>query len=361
MQLPVNPPILPMLAKRIKEIPPGNGWIFEPKWDGFRVLIFRDHKEILIQSREQKSLNRYFPEVLPPLLKQLPPRCVVDGEIVIARNGALDFDALQLRIHPAASRVKLLAEQTPASIVLFDLLCQGSEDLRPGPFHRRRARLEDMLGDASPPIHLTPATRKRNVASDWFQRFEGAGFDGVMVKPIEGLYESDKRVMFKLKHERDCDCVVAGFRWYKESENDAIGSLLLGLYDDAGTLQHVGVCSSFAQEKRRELPALLRPYRKNALAHHPWRSWQQNGNEDSDEHRMPGGKSRWSRGKDLSWEPLRPELVVEVAYEHMQGNRFRHMAHFRRWRTEKDPRKCTYAQLEVVPPEELQKIFARGR
>ncbi len=361
MQLPVNPPILPMLAKRVEEIPPGNAWIFEPKWDGFRVLVFRDHKEILIQSREKKSLNRYFPEVLPPLLQQLPPRCVVDGELVIARNGALDFDALQLRIHPAASRVKLLAEQTPASIVLFDLLCQGSEDLRPEPFHRRRASLEDMLADASPPIHLTPATRKRNVASDWFQRFEGAGFDGVMVKPIEGTYESDKRVMFKLKHERDCDCVVAGFRWYKESKNDAIGSLLLGLYDDAGTLQHVGVCSSFTREKRRELLALLRPYRKNALAHHPWRSWQQNGNEDSDEHRMPGGKSRWSRGKDLSWEPLRPELVAEVAYEHMQGNRFRHMAHFRRWRTEKDPRECTYAQLEVVPPQELQKIFARGR
>jgi ATP-dependent DNA ligase len=361
VQLPVNPPILPMLAKRVEEIPPGDGWIFEPKWDGFRVLVFRDHKEILIQSREQKSLNRYFPELLPPLLQQLLPRCVVDGELVIVRNGALDFDALQLRIHPAASRVKLLAEQTPASIVLFDLLCQGSQDFRLEPFHQRRERLEDMLADASPPIHLTPATRKRSVATGWFHRFEGAGFDGVMVKPIEGVYESDKRAMYKLKHERDCDCVVAGFRWYKESKNDAIGSLLLGLYDDPGTLQHVGVCSSFTQERRRELLAFLRPYRKNALAHHPWRSWQQNGDGGSDEHRMPGGKSRWSRGKDLSWEPLRPELVIEVAYDHMQGNRFRHMVHFRRWRTEKDPRECTYAQLEVVPPEELQKIFARGR
>jgi ATP-dependent DNA ligase len=362
VHLPVNPPILPMLAKRVEEIPPGNEWIFEPKWDGFRILIFRDGKEILIQSREQKSLNRYFPEVLPPLLQQLPSRCVVDGEIVIARNGALDFDALQLRIHPAASRVKMLSQQTPASIVLFDLLCEGSKDLRLQPFQYRRGRLEKMLADAIPPLHLTPATRKRSVATDWFQRFEGAGLDGVMVKPVEGIYESDKRVMFKVKHERDCDCVVAGFRWYKESKNDAIGSLLLGLYDDAGALQHVGVCSSFTKEKRRELLAFLRPYRKNALAHHPWKSWDVSGSANRDgEHRMPGGKSRWSRGKDLSWEPLRPELVVEVAYEHMQGSRFRHMAHFRRWRADKDPRECTYAQLEVVPPQELQKIFARGR
>ncbi|MFZ0519323.1 MAG: ATP-dependent DNA ligase [Acidobacteriaceae bacterium] len=361
MYLPVNPPILPMLAKRVEEIPSGDGWLFEPKWDGFRVLIFRDHKEILIQSREQKSLNRYFPEVLPPLLQQLPPRCVVDGELVITRNGALDFDALQLRIHPAASRVNLLADQTPASIVLFDLLSEGSKDLRLRPFQQRRARLEHMLAEATPPLHLTPATKNRRVAADWFQRFEGAGLDGVMVKPIEGIYESDKRVMFKLKHERDCDCVVAGFRWYKESTNGAIGSLLLGLYDDAGALQHVGVCSSFTQEKRRELLTFLRPYRKNALAHHPWKSWQQESPADNGQHRMPGGKSRWSHGKDLSWEPLRPELVVEVAYEHMQGNRFRHMAHFRRWRTEKDPRECTYAQLEVVPPQELQKIFAHGR
>ncbi len=351
-----------MLAKRVGEIPPGNGWIFEPKWDGFRVLIFRDHKEILIQSREQKSLNRYFPEILPALLQQLPSRSVVDGELVIARNGALDFDALQLRIHPAASRVKLLAEQAPASVVLFDLLSEGSKDMRLEPFHLRRERLENMLTEATSPLHLTPATRKRNIATDWFQRFEGAGLDGVMVKPIEGIYESDKRVMFKLKHERDCDCVVAGFRWYKDSRNDAIGSLLLGLYDHAGTLQHVGVCSSFTQEKRRELVEFLGPYRKDALAHHPWKSWEKNDTAGGDEqHRMPGGKSRWSHGKDLSWEPLRPELVVEVAYEHMQGHRFRHMAHFRRWRTEKDPRECTYAQLEVVPPEELRKIFARHR
>jgi ATP-dependent DNA ligase len=351
-----------MLAKRVEAIPPGDVWLFEPKWDGFRVLVFRDHKEILIQSRELKSLNRYFPELLPPLLQQLPARCVVDGEIVVARNGALDFDALQLRIHPATSRVKLLAERTPASIALFDLLCEGSRDLRLEPFHRRRERLEQLLANATPPLHLSPATTTRSIASDWFKRFEGAGFDGVMVKPMEGIYESDKRVMLKLKHERDCDCVVAGFRWYKESKNDAVGSLLLGLYDDAGALQHVGVCSSFTQEKRRELLAFLRPYRKNALAHHPWKSRQKNGDANGEEqHRIPGGKSRWSRGKDLSWEPLRPELVVEVAYEHMQGNRFRHMAHFRRWRTDKDPRGCTYAQLEVVPPEELQKIFAHDR
>jgi ATP-dependent DNA ligase len=362
VRLPVNPPIRPMLAKRVEAIPPGDSWIFEPKWDGFRILIFRDGKEILIQSRDGKSLNRYFPEVLPPLLHQLPGRCVVDGELVIVENGALDFDALQLRIHPAASRVKLLSEQTPASIVLFDLLCEGASDLRQKPFQHRRERLEKLLADASPPLHLTPATRKRATATDWFRRFEGAGFDGVMVKSVDGVYESDKRVMFKVKHERDCDCVVAGFRWYKESQNDAVGSLLLGLFDDAGMLQHVGVCSSFTKEKRKELLKFLQPYRKNALAHHPWKSWDEDGSaDDGKEHRMPGGKSRWSQGKDLSWEPLRPELVVEVAYEHMQGSRFRHMAHFRRWRADKAPRECTYAQLEVVPPQELQKIFARGR
>ena len=365
MRLPVNPPLLPMLAKRIEELPPpdasGGTWIIEPKWDGFRALVFRDEDEILIQSRDEKSLNRYFPELIDPLIHQLPRRCVLDGEVVISRNGALDFEALQLRIHPAASRVKLLAQQTPASIVFFDLLAEGDDDLRSEPFWRRRERLEKLLASAAPPVHLTPATRDRNVASDWFRRFEGAGFDGVIVKPVSGTYESDKRTMFKVKHERDCDCVVAGFRWYKDSDNIAVGSLLLGLFDKSGSLQHVGVCASFTKEKRRELLEFLTPYRKDALANHPWKDWAEASAYEGAPQRMPGAQSRWSQGKDLSWEPLRPELVVAVAYEHMQAGRFRHMAQFRRWRTDKPPSQCTYAQLEVVPAEELKSIFALGR
>jgi ATP-dependent DNA ligase len=350
-----------MLAKRLDELPQEGEWLFEPKWDGFRALIFRDGSEILMQSRDEKSLNRYFPELVEPFLQQLPERCVLDGEIVIASNGALNFDALQLRIHPAASRVKLLSKQTPASYVCFDLLCDGDDDLCSEPFHRRRERLETMLSSAAPPLHLTPATRDRKVAFDWFRRFEGAGLDGVVVKPIDGAYEPGKRVMIKVKHERDCDCVVAGFRWYKDAKGTAIGSLLLGLFDESGALQHVGVCASFTKDKRTELLEFLTPYRKNALADHPWSSWADTDNSGGEEHRMPGGQSRWSQGKDLSWEPLRPELVVEVAYEHMQGRRFRHMAHFRRWRKDKKPADCTYAQLEVVPPHELEQIFSSGR
>ena len=362
MRLPVNPPILPMLSKRIGTLPEGEGWIFEPKWDGFRALIFRDHGELTIQSRDEKPLNRFFPELIAPLLAQLPKRCVLDGEIVIARDGALDFDALQLRLHPAASRVKLLSEQTPASIVLFDVLCEDSADLRAEPFRKRRETLTSMLRLAAPPLHVTPATEDRNVAADWFRRFEGAGLDGVMAKPAAGHYESNKRVMFKVKHERDCDCVVAGFRWYQKGEKTAVGSLLLGLFDQGGALQHVGVCASFTQEMRRDLVNFLAPYRENALADHPWRDWagsDRAGNGEAGQ-RMPGGMSRWSQGKDLSWEPVRAELVVEVTYEHMQGARFRHMSHFRRWRPDKSPRDCTYAQLEVVPPHELASIFASG-
>ena len=351
-----------MLAKRVAELPVGESWIFEPKWDGFRALIFRDGDEILIQSRDQKSLNRYFPELLEPLRSQLPARCVLDGEIVVAKDSGLDFDALQLRIHPAASRVKLLSQESPSSIVFFDLLCEGDRDLRDEPFRSRRRELEAMLSSAMPPIHLTPATRETSVASDWFCRFEGAGLDGVMVKSISGAYEPDKRVMLKVKHERDCDCVVAGFRWYKKGERTAVGSLVLGLFDDSGALQHVGVCSSFTLEKRHELTKYLAPYREDALANHPWKTWADSGPATGEgEHRMPGGKSRWSQGKDLSWEPLRPELVVEVAYEHMQGSRFRHMSQFRRWRTDKKPSDCTYAQLEVVPPQELMAIFSSDR
>jgi ATP-dependent DNA ligase len=351
-----------MLAKRVGELPPGTNWIFEPKWDGFRALVFRDGDEILLQSRDEKSLNRYFPELPEPLRSQLPARCVLDGEIVMVKDGGLDFDALQLRIHPAASRVKLLSQDIPASIVLFDIIAEGDRDLRGMPFRDRRGILESLFSSAAPPIHLTPATAESSIASDWFRRFEGAGLDGVIAKPASGAYEPNKRAMLKIKHERECDCVVAGFRWHKKGEGNAVGSLLLGLFDDSGTLQHVGVCASFTDKKRRELVEFLAPYRKNALAAHPWKGWAEQETTGGDaEHRMPGAQSRWSGGKDLSWEPLRPELVVEVAYDHMQGNRFRHTAQFRRWRTDKQPGDCTYDQLEVVAPEELAVIFAGGR
>jgi ATP-dependent DNA ligase len=357
VNLPIMPPVLPMLAKRVAEIPAGDQWLFEPKWDGFRALVFRDGDEILIQSRDTKSLNRYFPEVVTALLEQLPERCVLDGEIVIVGSGGLDFEALQLRVHPAASRVKMLAETTPASVVFFDLLCLGDEDLTAVGFEERGLRLDEVLANARAPIHRTPVTRDREVAADWFRRFEGAGLDGVMAKAAASAYQSDKRTMLKVKHERECDCVVAGFRWHKDGEGTAVGSLLLGLYDAAGALQHVGVCASFTMAKRKELVAFLAEYRVNALTDHPWAGWA----EASAGGRMPGGQSRWSAGKDLSWEPLRAELVVEVAYEHMQGDRFRHMAHFRRWRTDRTPRSCTYEQLEVVAPQELAAIFAGGR
>ena len=364
VHLPVNPPLLPMLAKRVDELPAGEDWIFEPKWDGFRALVFRDGDEILIQSRDEKPLERYFPELLEPLRRTLPARSVLDGEIVIVRDQGLDFEALQMRLHPAASRVNLLSRETPSSFVFFDLLCRGDRDLRGEPFQARRQELESVLAAAAPPIHLTPATRDRAVAADWFGRFEGAGLDGVMAKPILGVYEPNKRVMMKVKHERDCDCVVAGFRWHKKGERTLVGSLLLGLFDAAGALQHVGVCASFSVEKRREFAEFLEPYRKDALAQHPWKSWADWGAGEGEPEfgrRMPGGQSRWSQGKDLSWEPVRPELVVEVAYDHMQGSRFRHVAQFRRWRSDKKPADCTYAQLEVVPPQELAAIFPSGR
>jgi ATP-dependent DNA ligase len=348
------PPVLPMLAKRVAAIPTTPAWSFEPKWDGFRALVFRDGDELLIQSRDTKPLDRYFPELVEVLKRQLPQRCVLDGEIVIAAPHGLDFDALQLRVHPAASRVKLLASTTPSSIVFFDLLSVADENLTLAPFAQRRARLEELLRDAVPPIHITPVTQDPTLAEDWFSRFEGAGLDGVMAKLLDGPYLPDKRAMLKVKHERDCDCVVAGFRWHKNGPGTLLGSLLLGLYDASGALQHVGVCASFTEPKRRELIEFLAPYRTEALANHPWAAWA----AASAEGRMPGGQSRWSAGKDLSWEPLRPELVVEVAYEHMQGDRFRHMAQFRRWRPDRAPATCTYAQLEVVPPHELSQIFA---
>jgi ATP-dependent DNA ligase len=351
-----------MLAKRVSDLPPGAGWIFEPKWDGFRALVFRDGDDVFIQSRDEKPLVRYFPELVAPLRAGLPERCVLDGEIVIARDGGLDFEALQLRLHPAASRVKMLAEQMPSGVVFFDLLAQGDRDLRGVPFQERRAALEAMLANVAAPLYLTPATRDRALAADWFRRFEGAGLDGVMAKPEAGAYEPGKRVMLKVKHERECDCVVAGFRWHKDSDGTAIGSLLLGLWNNEGNLEHVGVCASFPMAKRRELVEFLAPYRSDALNDHPWRSWAEVMEQAAAAGwRRPGFGSRWNQGKDLSWQPLRPELVLEVAYDHMQGRRFRHTAQFRRWRADKNPRDCTFEQLEVVPPQELADIFAGGK
>ncbi|MGH7281699.1 MAG: ATP-dependent DNA ligase [Polyangiaceae bacterium] len=354
----VPPPLLPMLSKRVSEIPDAGNFIYEPKLDGFRILVFKDEGEITIQSRDEKPLNRYFPEAVDALKAALPGKCVLDGEIVIARENGLDFNALQMRIHPAASRVKMLSKEFPTSMVFWDLLCIGDRDLRALPFRERRTELEKVLKDVKPPVHLTPATTDRAVALDWFHRFEGAGLDGVIAKPVNGAYEPNKRAMFKIKHERECDCVVAGFRWHKNGEGTAVGSLLLGIFDDDAHLQHVGVCASFTMEKRKQLVSFLAPYREDALANHPWKEWASLAEDGSQ--RMPGGKSRWSGGKDLSWQPLRPELVVEVAYDHMQGNRFRHTAQFRRWRADKKPSDCTYAQLEVVAPEELKKLFEKS-
>jgi len=352
VDLPVTPPVEPMLAKRVAALPDGDGWLFEPKWDGFRVLVFRDGDDVYIQSRDEKPLARYFPEVVTALQKALPRRCVLDGELVIARDGALDFEALQLRLHPAASRIERLAGELPASVVFWDVLAVDGDDLRARPLSERRARVEKLLAGVAAPIHLSPATRDRAVAADWFSRFEGAGLDGVMAKPLDGAYEPGKRVMLKIKHERECDCVVAGFRWHKSGQ-DRVGSLLLGLYDDEGALQHVGVVASFTDKVRVELVETLAPYRSDALVDHPWREWA----EHQIGQRVPGMTSRWNANKDLSWVPLRAELVVEVAYDHMQGTRFRHTAQFRRWRPDKRPRDCTYAQLEVVAPAELTQIF----
>jgi ATP-dependent DNA ligase len=345
-----------MLAKKVGELPPGEGWLFEPKWDGFRTLIFRDNDELFIQSRDEKPLDRYFPELVAPLKAQLPKRCVLDGEIVIAVGEELEFDTLQMRLHPAASRVEKLSKEIPASVVFFDILAEGNKALTGSPFEERRERLCALLGDAESPLHVTPATRDRSRAADWFKRFEGAGLDGVMAKQLSGLYEPNKRTMLKVKHERECDCVVAGFRWHKHGEGTAVGSLLLGLYNDSGELQHVGVCASFPMAKRKELVQFLEPYRRDAMKDHPWSGWA--AEPAAATQRRPGAVSRWSQGKDLSWEPLRAELVVEVAYDHMQGDRFRHTAQFRRWRTDKKPHDCTYEQLEVIPPHELREIFA---
>jgi ATP-dependent DNA ligase len=351
-----------MLSSAADALPGGEGWQFEPKWDGFRTIVFRDGGEILLQSRDEKPMNRYFPELVGPLGDALPERCVVDGEIVIVGEGGLDFEALLLRIHPAASRVKLLAEQTPASFVAWDLLALGDEDLREQPLAVRRERLEQLLGRSAPPVHLTPATRDRALAEDWFRRFEGAGLDGVMAKRLDEPYRPGERSMIKVKHKRTADCVVAGFRWHKNGRGTMVGSLLLGLYDDEGTLHHVGVTAAFTTAMRKKLVEELAALRVYALEGHPWRDWAEAEQEAGAKgQRLPGATSRWNRGKDLSWEPLRPERVCEVAYDHMQGTRFRHGAQFVRWRPDKRPEDCRYDQLEVTPAYELEKVFGSSR
>ena len=343
-----------MLAKLSDELPAGGAFLYEPKWDGFRAIVFCGDSDVFIQSRDLRPLDRYFPELHELFVRRLPAGCVIDGEIVIATRDGLDFDALQLRLHPAASRVQKLAKETPAAFVAFDILAVDGRDLRDTPQQQRRAILDRVLAGIEPPIHVTPITRDVAVAREWLQRFEGAGLDGVIVKPVDAIYEPGKRAMIKVKHARTADCVVAGFRWHK-SGKDTIGSLLLGLYDERGRLQHVGVTSSFTMATRKALAIELTPLRANAFENHPWREWAEAGGGAMD--RMPGGQSRWSAGKDLSWEPLRIERVCEVKYDHLQGNRFRHAATFLRWRPDKQPGDCRYDQLEVTTPYELDKVF----
>ncbi|KYH44107.1 ATP-dependent DNA ligase [Branchiibius sp. NY16-3462-2] len=357
MDLPVMPPVSPMLAKSVKEIP-DVGHV-EPKWDGFRTIVFRDGDEVELGSRNEKPMTRYFPELVEALKANLPQRCVVDGEIVVIAGDRLEFEVLQQRIHPAASRIAKLAQETPASFIAFDLLAVADEDLMQAPFERRRALLETALADAHDPVFITPKTNDPAVAKDWFTQFEGAGLDGVVAKPLDGTYQPDKRTMFKIKHERTADCVVAGYRLHKTStpEKPLLGSLLLGLYD-GDRLQHVGVAASFTAVRRAELIDELEPFTHH-VDEHPWLEWKEWAIANPD--RVPGTQSRWSQGKDLSFVPVRPELVVEVAYEHMQGNRFRHTARFRRWRPDRDPRSCTYEQLEEPVDFSLADILVTGQ
>ncbi|MEV0248310.1 ATP-dependent DNA ligase [Nocardia sp. NPDC050712] len=359
MDLPVMPPVKPMLSKSAPSVPPGPGLSYEPKWDGFRCIVFRDGDEVELGSRNDRPLTRYFPEVAELLKQALPDKCVVDGEIVMVTEEGLDFDTLQNRLHPAASRVAKLAVETPASFVAFDLLALGDKDLTEEPFRERRRLLETILETEPARVHLTPITQDPAVAEDWFTRFEGAGFDGVMVKADDEVYLQDKRVMLKVKHVRTADCVVAGFRWHKDGEG--VGSLLLGLFDEDGRLHHVGVASSFTKARRAELVDELKPLRENALANHPWREWADMAAQAKADGKMPGGVSRWTGGKDLSWEALRTELVAEVRYEHVQSGRLRHGGRLVRFRTDRTPESCTYAQLEEVAPAELSAIFSEAR
>jgi len=356
MDLPVNPPVAPMLAKPVDAIPDGD-YVFEPKWDGFRSIVFRDGDEVEIGSRNERPMTRYFPELVEAVLAELPPRCVIDGEIVVpdASGRRLDFEALQLRIHPAASRVALLAEQTPGHFIAFDLLALGSESFMERPFAERRALLEDVLAKAGSSIHLTLATTDRSVATGWFSQFEGAGLDGLIAKPAAGVYEPDKRVMKKIKHERTADCVVAGYRVHK-SGPDRIGSLLLGLYKDDGRLASVGVVGAFPMEQRRELFAELQPL-VTSFEGHPWDWASHAAGQRTPQAAMA---SRWNASKDLSFIPLRPERVLEVRYDHMEGARFRHTAQFVRWRPDREPRSCTYEQLEEPVGYDLAEILRGG-
>ena len=344
-----------MLAK-IADAIPGGDFLYEPKWDGFRAIVFRGpaKDDVFIQSRDLRPLDRYFPDLHAVFLEQLPSGVVVDGEIVMPTDHGLDFGGLQMRLHPAASRVEKLAKASPAAFVGFDLLAIGNKSLLDVPLQERRAQLEKLFKSIRRPLHLTPMTRDAKLAGDWLQRFEGAGLDGVIAKPAGAAYQPGKRAMFKIKHVRTADCVVAGFRWHKSGKG-AVGSLLLGLYDDEGTLQHVGVTSAFTMATRKQLVKELGPLRKDALRKHPWAEWASAQAESS---RMPGGQSRWSAGKDLSWEPLRIERVCEVKYDHMEGDRFRHATVFQRWRPDKKARDCRYDQLEVTPAYELEKVFA---
>lgn len=345
MNIPVQPPVRPMLANLTRELPEGEDIIYEPKWDGFRAIVFWDGDEMQIQSRDLKPLNRYFPELEESLRAILPPRVVVDGEVVIAGTNGLEFDSLLLRIHPAESRVRKLAAETPSSFVAFDLLAAGDDNLMETPFKERRKRLEKLLKPARPPLYLTPATTDRELASQWFESFEGAGLDGVIAKKASLTYRPNERAMLKIKHQRTVDCVVAGFRWNRGEEGQSVGSLLLGLYDDQGTLHYVGHTSSFSAAKKRELVEYLKPYRKDA---------EESGFGKG---RTPGGPSRWNKGRADDWHPVRPELVCEVAFEHLQGDRFRHAATFHRWRPDKPPAECTFDQISSAVPYELREIF----
>ncbi|UQX03904.1 ATP-dependent DNA ligase [Streptomyces sp. RerS4] len=351
MDLPVMPPVKPMLAKSVAKIPPGMQ--YEAKWDGFRAIVHRDGDEIEIGSRTGKSLARYFPELADALKANLPARCVVDGEVVIVHDGRLDFDRLTERIHPAASRVKLLARTTPASFIVFDLLALGDEALLDTSLDERRELLVHALSTARPPVHLAPATTDLALARQWFEQFEGAGLDGVIAKPLDLPYRPDARLMFKIKHERTADVVVAGFRFHKSGP--IVGSLLLGLYDTHGALQHVGVCAAFTAKRRAELVEELAPLRMPDAAGHPWAAWAEEAAHESA--RLPGAQSRWTGKKDLSWVPLRPERVCEVRYDHMEGDRFRHTAQFARWRPDRTPESCTYAQLEEVVGYDLGEVL----
>jgi ATP-dependent DNA ligase len=353
----IAPPIEPMLAKLAEALPSAENFLYEPKWDGFRSIVFRSGTDVYIQSRDLRPFDRYFPELHDSLVEKLPPNCVIDGEIVIMTPHGLDFDALQLRLHPAASRVAKLARETPASFVAFDLLAANGRSLMDQPQSERRTQLEKLLSKSGPPVYLTPMTTDRKRALQWLDQFEGAGLDGVMAKPADAAYQPGKRAMIKVKHARTAECVVAGFRWHKTGKG-IVGSLLLGLYNDRGVLQHVGVTSSFTMAMRRQLATELEPLRLNAFEDHPWKEWAQAEAHEVD--RMPGAQSRWSAGKNLSWEPVRIERVVEVKYDHLQGDRFRHATTFLRWRPDKQPRDCRYDQLEVTRAYDLDKVFSSG-